>query len=84
MFAVNKKARTFVEHNFIAIRNEFTNDGLITNKIESSFYGYEQLEKLYFQALTRNVRNRVITIEIYINSNNFAIFNEVFRWIKDQ
>ena len=26
----------------------------------------------------------MIAIEIYINSNNFAIFNEVFRWIKDQ
>jgi hypothetical protein len=30
MFAVNKETRSFIEQYFIAIRNGFTNEGLIT------------------------------------------------------
>ena len=29
MFAINKEGRSFLLHNFITIRNEFINDGLI-------------------------------------------------------
>ena len=48
MFSLNKEARTFLQNNFITIRNEFINDGLITYSLKNDFNSYEQLEKLYF------------------------------------
>ncbi len=33
MFAVNKEVRAFLQDNFIAIRNGFTNEGLITHNV---------------------------------------------------
>ena len=30
MFAVNQETRSFIQQNFISIRNGFTNEGLIT------------------------------------------------------
>ena len=39
MFAVNKEARSFFQNNFITIRNEFINDGLITYEIKGDFGG---------------------------------------------
>ena len=74
MFTCNKQARTFLKQNYITVRNGFVNDGLIPYCFDSrssdkyfcdkQFYHYEEIEKLYFQALTRNIENRVLTISI--------------------
>jgi hypothetical protein len=37
MFSVNKDTRKFLESNFIAIRNGFFNEGLITYELSSDF-----------------------------------------------
>ena len=85
MFFVNKEARTFLLKHFTTIKNGFINDGLIHYQIYSDFNGFEQLEKLYFEALKRNMCNRIITLELEIGSNNdFLILNEVQSWIKAQ
>ena len=47
MFGVNNKTRTFLEHNFITIRNGFINEGLITYYIRTDFNHYSIFEKLY-------------------------------------
>ena len=88
MFTCNKKARAFFQHNYLTIRNGFVNDGLIPycfdNDPDKQFNHYEQIEKLYFQALTRNIENRVISISVNLNDKNFATFYEVVNWIKAQ
>jgi hypothetical protein len=88
MFACNKKARAFLQHNYLTIRNGFVNDGLIPYCYDDDsykqYYHYEQIEKLYFQALTRNIENRVLTISIRANEYNFSTFYEVVKWIKAQ
>jgi hypothetical protein len=87
MFTCNKKARAFLQHNYLTIRNGFVNDGLIPycfNWYGNSFYHYEQIEKLYLQALTRNIENRVLTISINANFYNLSTFYEVVKWIKAQ
>ena len=85
MFFVNKEARTFLLKHFPTIQNGFINDGLIHYQIYSDFNGFEQLEKLYFEALKRNMCNRIITLEIRIDCNNdLLILNEVQSWIKAQ
>ena len=88
MFACNKKARAFLKHNYLTIRNGFVNDGLIRYCFDDDsykqYYHYEQIEKLYFQALTRNIENRVLTISIKANEDNFSTFYEVVKWIKAQ
>ena len=85
MFFVNKEARTFLLRHFITIQNGFINDGLIHYFISLDFNGYKQLEKLYFEALKRNMCNRIITLEVEIRSNNdLLILNEVQSWIKAQ
>ena len=87
MFACNKKARAFLQHNYLTIRNGFVNDGLIPYCYDDDsykeFYHSEQIEKLYLQALTRNIENRVLTISIKANLN-FSTFYEVVKWIKAQ
>jgi hypothetical protein len=88
MFTCNKQARTFLQHNYIIVRNGFVNDGLIPYFFdgvlsETQFHDYNQIEKLYFQALTRNIENRVLTISIKANLN-FSTFYEVVKWIKAQ
>jgi hypothetical protein len=71
MFACNKKARAFLQHSYLTIRNGFINDGLIPyyydRLSDKQYYHYEQIEKLYLQALTRNIENRVLTISIRAN-----------------
>ena len=47
MFAVNKATRAFLEDNFIAIRNGFTNEGLITHDIYYCFDNYNQGPPFY-------------------------------------
>ena len=85
MFFVNKEARTFLFKHFTTIQNEFINDGLIHNYISLNFNGYEQLEKLYFEALKRNICNRIINLEVEIRSiNDLLILNGVQSWIKAQ
>ena len=48
MFSVNKETRAFIQTNFIAIRNGFVNEGLITYELKHDFISYHQLENLYF------------------------------------
>lgn len=48
MFAVNKETRIFIEHNMIAIKNDFINEGLIVHPLSLDINGYALLEKLYF------------------------------------
>ena len=67
MFFVNKEGRAFLQQHFITIQNEFINNGLIHYEISLNFNGYEQIVKLYFQALTRNIENRVISISVNLN-----------------
>ena len=88
MFTCNKKARGFLQHNYLTIKNGFVNDGLIPYCYDDDsykkFYHYEQIEKLYLQALTRNIENRVLTISIKPDFDNFSTFYEVEKWIKAQ
>ena len=88
MFACNKQARIFLQNNFITVRNGFVNDGLIPYYFDrdslKQFYHYEDIEKLYFQAVTRNIGNRELTISVRIDGDNFSTFYEVVKWIKGQ
>ncbi len=85
MFAVDKGARSFIITNFITMKNEFINDGLIDYQFKdelSLFNSIVQLENLYFQVIKRNPENRNLTIDLSIQEDkNFAILNEVFTWI---
>ena len=72
MFGLNKGARTFIQKNFITVRNCFTNEGLIDFYFDASlhsnndrFNNYEQLEELYFKALNRNEDHRKLTIKFH-------------------
>ena len=40
MFAVNKVTRNFVNTKYFTIQNGFTNEGLVTYKLESNFNTY--------------------------------------------
>jgi hypothetical protein len=78
MFAVNKQGRKFLKNNFITIRNGFINDGLISYEIEPTFDGFMKFEKLYFSALKRNIRNRLLTISIDLYScSQLKYYNHV-------
>ena len=85
MFTCNKQARTFLQNNYITVRNGFVNDGLIPYCFDygpdKQFYHYEEIEKLYFQALTRNIENRVLTISVYIDIDRLSNLNEIVKWI---
>jgi hypothetical protein len=87
MFAVNKEARVFLVTNFISVKNEFINEGMIEYLIDSSypFWGQIQFEKLYFEVIQRNVENRNLTINLYFEDDTeFYIFNETMKFIKAQ
>ena len=84
MFAVNKEGRSFLQNKFITIRNGFINEGLITYSWNTSFDGFLQLEKLYFQALSRKIENRALTLSININRENLKYYREVLEWMNDQ
>jgi hypothetical protein len=64
MFEVNKATRNFILSNSTTIRNGFINEGLIVYNLRDEFDSYEELEKVYFQSLKRNIRNRFITIAL--------------------
>jgi hypothetical protein len=65
MFNLNKKARSYLESNIITVQNGFINEGLITHQlIFMDLTDILLLERLYFQALTRNIRNRILNLEI--------------------
>ncbi len=84
MFSINKEGRSFLHDNFITIRNEFINDGLIPFEWEWNFNSSLQLEQLYASALTRNIPNRVLTLQIYIKYQNINYYNDVVNKIKAQ
>jgi hypothetical protein len=67
MFTINKEGRLFLQNNFITIHNGFINEGLNTYEWKYDFNGSMLIERLYKSALTRNIRNRVITLSININ-----------------
>ena len=64
LFSVNKEGKSFLERNFITVRNGFVNDGLVTCYVHDTFYDFVQLEKQYFKLLTRNIGNRVLTLDV--------------------
>lgn len=70
MFTLNKKTRNFLQNNFITFRNGFVNEGLIEHEFDDYesflFNSCVQLEKLYFEAIKRNIGNRNITINLII------------------
>ena len=88
MFSLTKESRAFLQSNSITIDNGFVNEGLIDYHFDDTpkheFFHYYQLEKLYFQAIRRNVENRVITLKVDINRNNVDMFYEAVQWIKSQ
>ena len=79
MFTLGKETRTFLQRHYITIRNGFVNDGLVTYHFEDfqGFHKFVYLEKLYFEALSRNVDNRKITLAIFIYENEANIINEI-------
>jgi hypothetical protein len=85
LFFLNKESRNFLKQHITTIKNGFINNGLINYAMSFDFNGYEQLERLYFLALKRNICNRTLTLDVSIdNSDEFAIFNEIVGWIKKQ
>lgn len=80
MFSVNKAGRIFLETHLSIIRNGFINDGLIEYKIEDGFNCYQQLERLYFEVLKRNSRNRILTLVMSLNDKGKL---DVLRWINN-
>ena len=55
IFSLNNDSRSFLQNNFITIRNGFINCGLIPYKLNPTFDGFLKLEKIYFSALKRNI-----------------------------
>ena len=86
MFEVNKPARAFLQYNFTAIQNGFTNDNLIVFQFNNSFNDYIKLEKLYLQVLKRRIGHRTITIHVEFpglkNQPQCNVLNHVLKWIK--
>ena len=80
MFALNKEARKFILNNFLSIRNGFENEGLIEYEfyeyLPTIYNRYETLDKLYLKALSRNIQNRKLTINVpIIYLKNLTIFD---------
>ncbi len=48
MHAVNKEGRSYLEHQYVSIKNGFINEGLIFHDLDYSFTGFRDLETLYF------------------------------------
>ncbi len=83
IYGLNNETRSFLQNNFITIRNGFINCGLIPYNLDPTLEGFLKLEKLYFSALKRNVSNRILTLSIKIHDKDqFYYFNEVVKWIK--
>jgi hypothetical protein len=72
MFDLNKATRNFLLKNSLTIRNGFINEGLIVYDLGCKFKDFEQLERIYFQALKRNIGNRVINLAINFKSYNLT------------
>ncbi len=66
MFCLNKEARAFLFQHYSSIKNGFINEGLIIYNLEDVFNRYEQVERLYFEALKRNFSNRKLTMNLRI------------------
>ncbi len=86
MFSVNKKCRRFLQEQYIPIQNGCINEGLICYWCSDDFDSYERLEKIYFEALTRNPCNRKLTLsfDIWDYFGSFPTFKQVVEWIKEQ
>jgi hypothetical protein len=68
LFSVSSETRSFIENNFISIRNGFINEGLIIYQLRCDLFHIEQLETLYFETLKRNIKNRIISLEVNIEN----------------
>lgn len=52
LFQINKHSRKFFTQNYSMIERGYENEGLISHKIDTStYFGYLEFEKLYFQTL---------------------------------
>jgi hypothetical protein len=73
MYGMNKETRSFLVINATTIQNGFVNNGLIEHCINCDYDGYQTLERLYFEALKRNMCNRIITLRVkkLISDNEF-------------
>jgi hypothetical protein len=84
LFGLNKDSRTFIQHNFIAVRNGYVNEGLIEYQFDFKYNNYVELEKLYLQTIKRNIANRTLLINLEIeDQSELSMFNEVINWIKE-
>lgn len=71
IFSLNRQVRTFIQQNFIIIKNGYINKGLITCNFDINdglFEKFDKIEKFYFQAIKRIPENRILTIEINIDT----------------
>ncbi len=48
MYAVNKEGRSYIEKEYVSLKNGFINEGLIVYDLEFCFTGFRDLETLYF------------------------------------
>ncbi len=78
-------SRAFIQHNFIAVRNAYLNEGLIEYQFYFIYKNYVELEKLYLQTIKRNIANRNLLINLEIeDQSELSMFNKVINWIKEQ
>ena len=78
-------SRAFIQHNFIAVRNGYLNEGLIEYQFYFIYNNYVELEKLYLQTIKRNIANRNLLINLEIeDQSELSMFNKVINWIKEQ
>ena len=63
LFKLTKAGRRFLRDEYVALKNEFENEGLITLKI--LYRGtFKKLEQMYLQTLKKNMDNRILSISI--------------------
>jgi hypothetical protein len=48
MQAVNKDGRSFIEKQYLSIKNGFINEGLIVHDLDLNFTDIREIERLYF------------------------------------
>ncbi len=83
LHSLSKSTRDFLEKNFIAIENDYFNNGLVINYLGENLNDYENFDIQYANILNKNIGNRVLTITIDAYRFDFKIFNNILKWIKD-
>ena len=66
MHRVNKEARDFLKDNYVTVRNEFSNEGLIEYKLGNLVHrnSLKELELHIEKVIKRNNDNRNLTISV--------------------